>query len=318
MTALPSLTAFATAEVGNIDATAGLIRGISVITVGPVSGHEFYADAETLKTVLAAAKEYNGLKVKLNHGSDVGSIVGYLDGFRIDGEQLRADFHLLQSSEHSNYVLELASTVPEQVGMSIAFSFESEEVDGLPYPAVRCIEIYSCDLVDSPAANKGGLFSKKMSEEAKKPETPPAANDKTEEAPSLDSRMAALEAALTAVTAKLADLSGLAALGTKMSAVETVVNGFSATVEETKTAFEKRLETQAAEFTAQLKDANILAARKMAATGLPAGKAPSAETGDKILDFTTALMGFKDPVEQQAFYEKHKSRIHAQFSHPKR
>jgi hypothetical protein len=318
MAALPKLTAFATAEVGSIDAEKGLIRGISVITVGPVAGHEFYADSETLKTVMASAKEYNGLKVKLNHGSDVGSIVGYLDSFRIDGDQLRADFHLLQSSDHSNYVLELASTVPEQVGMSIAFSFESEKVEGLPFPAVRCIEIYSCDLVDSPAANAGGLFSTKMSEEAKTPEIPAAANEKADEPPTIDSRLAAVEAALAAFTVKLTELSGLASLSTQIGAIETVVNGFSKTVEENKTAFEKRLETQAAEFTAQLKDANILASRKLAATGLPAGKAPSAESGEKILDFQAALMGFKDPLEQQAFYEKHKDRIHAQFSHPKR
>src|SRR4029077_20471466 len=108
---------FASATVGNIDTAKGVIRDISVISEGPVLGHDKYVDAKTLKTVLSSASEYSGgLKVKLNHGSDVGSIVGYLDSFRIEGTQLKADFHLLQSSEHSDYVLELASTVPEQVG----------------------------------------------------------------------------------------------------------------------------------------------------------------------------------------------------------
>src|SRR5258707_13895169 len=118
MTSKPSLTLFASAEVGNIDTKAGVISGVSVITAGPVAGHDMYADEKTLQTVMASAQEYDGLKVKLNHGSDVGDIIGYLDNFRIDGEQLRADFHLLQSSEHADYVLELAATVPEQIGMS--------------------------------------------------------------------------------------------------------------------------------------------------------------------------------------------------------
>jgi hypothetical protein len=56
-----------------------------------------------------------------------------------------------------------------------------------------------------------------------------------------------------------------------------------------------------------------LASRKLAATGVPAGKAPPAEAGDKVLDFNAALMSFKDPRELQAFYHKHKEKIHAQF-----
>jgi hypothetical protein len=311
----PSLTFFASATVGSIDTAKGVIRGISVISEGPVLGHDKYVDAQTLKTVLSSASEYSGgLKVKLNHGSDVGSIVGYLDSFRIEGTQLRADFHLLKSSEHSNYVLELASTVPEQIGMSIAFSFETEEIDGLPYPAVRCVEIYSCDLVDSPAANAGGLFSTKMSETTANPEKTAAA---TEE-PSLESRMAALEATLASFTTKLDALASLAALPTQLSAIETVVNGFSRLVEEQKEAFEKRVTTQAAEFTSQLKDANVLAARKLAATGIPAGKAPPAEGGEKILDFQSAMIELKDPLEQLAFYHKNKAKIQAQFSSPRR
>ena len=308
----PSLTFFASAKVGNIDAAKGLIKGISVITIGEVLGHDKYVDAKTLKTVLSSASEYSGgLKVKLNHGSDVGSIVGYLDTFRIEGEQLKADFHLLKNSDHSNYVLELASTVPEQIGMSIAFSFETEDVEGLPYPAVRCIEIYSCDLVDSPAANAGGLFSTTMSETTTNPEKTAAAKD---EPTTLESRMAALEAALASFTAKMADLSGLAALPVQLTAIETVVNGFSKVVEEQKEAFEKRLSTQAAEFTAQLRDANVLASRKLAATGVPAGKAPPAEGGEKIVDFQAAMIELKDPLEQLAFYHKNKAKIQAQFS----
>jgi hypothetical protein len=91
-------------------------------------------------------------------------------------------------------VLELASSMPDQVGMSVAFSYDIEEDKELSYPAVRCVEIFSCDLVDSPAANAGGLFSKPMSDETKTPETPAAAGE-----PTLESRLAAVEAALASI-----------------------------------------------------------------------------------------------------------------------
>src|SRR5260370_18135696 len=138
----------------DIDAGKGVIYGVSVITEGEARGHNAWVDQKTLQSVMANAQKYDGgLKVKLDHGNSVGEIVGYLDRFRIDSVQLRADFHLLSESEHRDYVLELASKLSKQVGMSISFSFESEDIPGLPYPAVRCLEIYSCDLVDSPAAN---------------------------------------------------------------------------------------------------------------------------------------------------------------------
>ena len=310
LTGKTSLVCFARVQIGKIDVAKGIIHGVSVISEGEVQGHEMYADAKTLQTVMASAKTYEGgLKVKLDHGSSVGSIVGYLDNFRIDGPQLRADLNLLENSEHTGYVLELAVAVPEQVGMSIAFSFDAEDVEGLPYPAVRCLEIYSCDLVDSPAANAGGLFSTttKMSEDIKNPETPAASK---EEAPTIESRMSAIEATLASLTSRLAELS---VVSSQLSAIETVANGFVKSLEEQKEAFETKLTTQATEFTSQLKDANVLASRKLAATGVPAGKAPAAENGEKIIDFQSTLMAMKDPMEQLAFYHRHKEKIHSQF-----
>lgn len=156
-----------------------------------------------------------------------------------------------------------------------------------------------------------------MSENADSPEKTAAAS-KEEPAPTLESRMGAIETALASFTAKLNELSGLASLSTKLDAVETVVNGFARTTEEQKADFEKKLTTQAAEFSAQLKDANILASRKLAATGVPAGKAPAAESGEKIVDLQAALLTLKDPSDQVAFYHKNKAKIQAQFSHPTR
>jgi hypothetical protein len=90
------------------------------------------------------------------------------------------------------------------------------------------------------------------------------------------------------------------------------VNGFVKLVDEQKAELEKKLTEQATEFTARLKDANILASRKLAATGIPHGKTPPAEAGN-IVDLQAHLMAIKDPREQLEFYNKNKDKIHAQF-----
>ena len=47
--------------------------------------------------------------------------------------------------------------------LSIAFKPEFEQIDGARF--VRCSEIYSADIVDSPASNPAGLFSKNNTED---------------------------------------------------------------------------------------------------------------------------------------------------------
>lgn len=150
-----------------VDREAGVIRGVAVITEGPALGHGMTVDGTTLSQVKTSAESYkNGLKVKMTHEGDAGDIVGYLTGFRLDGTTLRADFHLLKSSPHREYIFEIAETIPDTFGMSISFSGPDEEKEGKRL--ARCVEIYSCDLVAEPAANPSGLFS-----EGTKPNTPP-------------------------------------------------------------------------------------------------------------------------------------------------
>ena len=142
----------------------GTIRGVSVITRGPALGRGMMVDAVTLAQIKACAESYpQGLKVKMSHGGDIGDIVGILTAFRIsgDGDKLVADFALLETTQHRDYVLELALKMPGSFGMSVAFSGIPEEINGVRY--ARCTEIYSCDLVDCPAANDG-LFSRRFDE----------------------------------------------------------------------------------------------------------------------------------------------------------
>lgn len=142
---------------GRVDREANVIRGVAVITKGPALGHGMFVDDTTLQQVVEQAKTYaGGLKVKLDHTNSASEIVGYLREFHIDGESVRADLHLLRSSPRREYILELAETIPDTFGLSIAFSGSDEKLGEKWF--ARCAEIYSADIVSEPAANPSGLF----------------------------------------------------------------------------------------------------------------------------------------------------------------
>jgi len=145
-------------QFGKIYPDQALIMGVSVITQGDAIGHGVMIDEQSLITIQECAQTYaRGLKVKLNHEDGVENIIGIMQNFVIDGPQLRADLQLLKASPDTALIIEMAQIMPESFGMSISFSGNLEEIDGVMY--VRCIEIYSCDIVDMPAANPAGLFS---------------------------------------------------------------------------------------------------------------------------------------------------------------
>jgi len=153
-------------ESASVDKEKGIIYGVSVITEGIAAGHGEYVDSMTLAQVMGCAAKYaGGLKVVDRHtrGTDsVFSTVGSLKNFRIEGNKLRADMYLLQSEENRGKLLEMADSIPDTFGLSIAFSGPRETKDGKVY--TRCEEIYNAALVDVPAANPTGLFSKRFSQ----------------------------------------------------------------------------------------------------------------------------------------------------------
>jgi hypothetical protein len=108
--------------------------------------------------VKACAESYaGGVKVNLDHGAGIKDIVGFCDNFRIVGEKLVADLNLLETAEKRAYVLEIATRMPDTFGISIAFSGPVREREGRSFAS--CTELYSADLVQTPAANPTGLFS---------------------------------------------------------------------------------------------------------------------------------------------------------------
>lgn len=151
------------ASAGVIDAEAGIIRGVSLITKGPALGHGVMIDSTTLEQVKAAAEEYTGgLKVVLNHSGGAGDIVGFIDTMRISGDKLLGDLHLLKTSPHREYLLEIAERIPDTFGLSIAFSGPSEKSADKLTTLQRCSEIFSVDIVATPAANPSGFFARKL------------------------------------------------------------------------------------------------------------------------------------------------------------
>jgi hypothetical protein len=135
-----------------------IIEGVSVISVGEAKGHGLFVDAQTLREVKACAETYaGGVKVNLDHGAGIKDIVGFCDNFRIIGDKLVADLNLLKTAERRDYVLEIAEKLPDTFGISIAFSGPVREINGKRFAS--CEELYSADLVQTPAANPTGLFS---------------------------------------------------------------------------------------------------------------------------------------------------------------
>jgi hypothetical protein len=144
----------------------GVILGVSVITIGEAKGHGVYIDQKSLDTFLSAAQNRaGGVPVKMDHGTGFYHIVGKLENFRIDGDSLRADLHLLKSHEQYARIVEMAETMSEAFGLSVSSVSSGEKIDGKEY--LRCDELNSVDLVDRPAANPTGLFSEPVDSPSK-------------------------------------------------------------------------------------------------------------------------------------------------------
>ncbi len=147
-----------------VDREAGIIKGVSLISLGDAKGHDKLCDQKTLETVRDCAKQYGDLKVKFNpstftHGPAM--LAGYLpaDSIRIQKGKTIGDLHLYKAfpTEAKEYLYEIAEETPGNIGLSIEFTGDDEEIKGQKF--ARCQEIYAATIVDLPAANPTGLFS---------------------------------------------------------------------------------------------------------------------------------------------------------------
>ena len=287
-----------------IDRKSGVIFGVSVITEGLAKTHDKVVDAKTLRTVKESAESYpGGLKVKMEHGTDAKDIVGVLQNFRIDGSQLRADLHLLKSSQWFSQVVEMAETIPDLFGLSISFSCEIEEVNGLK--CARCVEIYSADIVDTPAANANGLFSIIDTEVDKRNKHM--------------NKEAMPEGEKTSFAEKLVtDLSTrLETFASRIKELETLISGVAFKEELKQLATKEELKpfatTEALEaLRAEMVKTDILAQRKLAAMGVPASEAPAEETQATKEDLSEQFNKITDVAKRREFLRQHRSEIWSQ------
>jgi uncharacterized protein YcfJ len=143
---------------GRVDSVNGVIHGVSIITGGVTArGHDLEVDMKTVTQLFGCAHKMGKVPVKWNHKSGADAVAGYLENFRIDGQKLLGDWHLLKFHEKYDQALELAQRMPECIGLSAAFLGEDEKrADGKT--AARCEELVSVDVVANPAANPNGFF----------------------------------------------------------------------------------------------------------------------------------------------------------------
>jgi len=135
---------------------ANKLKNVSILTIGEARGHNLLIDEKSLEQALSVAQSMKRIKVTMGHGAPVTGILGYIDGFRIEGDRLMGDLTLFNTNE-AQFVQHLAQVLPEGFGMSLTFSGVPEEVAGNRF--ARVTEIYDCSIVSEPAANPAGMFS---------------------------------------------------------------------------------------------------------------------------------------------------------------
>jgi len=135
---------------------ANKLSNVSILTVGEAKGHNLLIDQTSLEQALAVALTMKRIKVTMGHGAEVSGILGYIDGFKIEGDRLMGDLTLFNTNE-AQFVQHLAQVLPEGFGLSLTFSGVPEQIAGNRF--ARVTEIYDISVVSTPAANPAGMFS---------------------------------------------------------------------------------------------------------------------------------------------------------------
>jgi hypothetical protein len=169
---------------------AGLIKGVSLAMVGEALGHDMWLDSEFVAGIVPAVNEYQmGMKSRFTHpsmsGDGMGSQLGvFMNATLKDGKPV-ADLHLMDSAHKApdgdlaEYVMSLAEESPTTFGVSIVFEPNYEASDKFSaeysldgdfispdtsnannFPHARLKRLRAADVVDEPAANPDGLFSR--------------------------------------------------------------------------------------------------------------------------------------------------------------
>jgi hypothetical protein len=161
-----------------VDRKANIIFGANLMQVGDLNNGDarpWTVDAESLSQAQKMmSKGNNGAKARFTHpnmSSDgMGSYLGRWKNVRVDGGTLRGDLHIADAAFKSPqgdlgaYVMDLAESDPEAFGVSLATRLDYSDLEefdkkktGEKWP-MRFSDIRAGDIVDEPAATRGGMF----------------------------------------------------------------------------------------------------------------------------------------------------------------
>ena len=162
------------APVQGPDRDEKVIRGCKIIQMGRVNdARPFDVDKDTLASVVALGAQSNkGLKARFTHPNmsddGMGKYLGRWRNFRIEGDAVYADLYIADAAfdtphgDLGSYVLALAEDDPEAFGVSLATvldaSMSADQEDPEATIPLRFSKLYAADVVDEPAATRGGLF----------------------------------------------------------------------------------------------------------------------------------------------------------------
>mgnify|MGYP000866549719 FL=1 len=152
------------------------VSGVSLITANvPCVGHvldptpdvdgkpkdptPLWTDGRTLQEVRAACEVLGQVPVRMDHGSGFKEQIGFIEGFWVDGTQLRGTLVLMKAHKETPLVLEMAERMPKSMGLSVSFVPGKDVKDTKAKKAyARCKQVVFADLVSRPAANPKGLL----------------------------------------------------------------------------------------------------------------------------------------------------------------
>jgi len=118
---------------GTVDPESGVIRGVSVCTIGEAKGLGVNLDREFIETVMAFGNEKKqGLKARFGHpnmcSTALGTFIGRFKNFTIEGEQVIADLFMSNEAKETpngnlyKYIFGLARNESDMFGTSIVFT----------------------------------------------------------------------------------------------------------------------------------------------------------------------------------------------------
>ena len=182
----PQADMFRTAVVNStprVDRKTKIIFGANLMQLGDINdSRPWTVDMGTLENAKELmSRGNNGSKARFTHpnmsADGMGSFLGRWKEPRIEGDKLVGDLHLAEQAFKSpqgdlgTYVMDMAEEDPDMFGVSLATKINDAEMEKLRLEKksadpewkgrtpLRFRAVHAADVVDEPAATRGGFFS---------------------------------------------------------------------------------------------------------------------------------------------------------------